>query len=185
MMPSSCCALVAHDGVRGQRGDPAANRQQRGHAGGGIVALNCAIASLGQALDLGAARHAAPRRVHSVEEIPRGGLARERPKRLDPRPRGHRASGRRRIPASCAWRGCGRRSRRTIRPIPDRRRRRRASARRSRCLAATAGSRPAGADVVKNASRLPRRQLARVARETPARSPASLKASTARTADAV
>ena len=37
MIRSSCCALVAHDGVRGQRGEPAADRQQRGHAGGGVL----------------------------------------------------------------------------------------------------------------------------------------------------
>ena len=60
--------LVDH-GISGQRGEAAAQRQQRGHAGGGIlrVVLRGDLAS--QAADLGPAGHAVPSGVDAVEDV--------------------------------------------------------------------------------------------------------------------
>ena len=161
MMPSSCCRLSLTTGSAGNAASRRRIASSTGTLAAGSSALNCRDRVLGQALDLGATRHAAPRRVHSVEEIPRRRLAaeqHERSRSAAPRPP---REGPRRIPASCAWRGCGRRSRRTIRPMPDRRRRRRPSPRPISLPSGDAGSAPPpGPTLWRMRLRLPRRQLA-------------------------
>ena len=77
MMSSSCCRLSLTTGSAGNADTRRRIASSAGTLAAGSSALNPAIACLGQASDLGATRHAAPRRVHSVEEIPRGGLAPE------------------------------------------------------------------------------------------------------------
>ena len=104
------------------RGEPAADRQQRGHARGGVLRVELRDRLVDQ-----------PRR--SRRRPARGSTSCPR-RRGDPvvagsppsstngsirEPSSTGAGCRCRSPASCAWHGCGRRSTRTIRPTPDRR----------------------------------------------------------------
>jgi hypothetical protein len=77
--------LVAHDGILGQPGEPAADREQRGHGRGRVLGIEGRDRLVARARDLGAARHAVPGRVHAVEEIGRRRVAGEQHERLDPR----------------------------------------------------------------------------------------------------
>src|SRR5438270_769777 len=83
--PIELLALVAHDGIRGERGEPAADREQRGHASGRVLRVERRDLLVDRPRDLGAARHAVPRRVYTVEEIVRRRIAGEQHERLDPR----------------------------------------------------------------------------------------------------
>ncbi len=83
--PIELLALVAHERIRGERGEPAADRKQRGHASGRVLRVEFRDHVVDRPRDLCAARHAVPRRVHAAEEIPRGRLAGEQHEGLDPR----------------------------------------------------------------------------------------------------
>src|SRR5205814_598014 len=77
-------------GIRGERGEPAADREQRGNASGCVLHVEPRDRLVDRPRDLGAARHTVPRRVHAVEEIVRRRIAGEQHERLDPRALVHR-----------------------------------------------------------------------------------------------
>src|SRR5262249_60825858 len=77
--------LVGPQGIRRKRGEPAADREQRGHGGGRVLGVEARDGLAYRARDLGAAGYAIPRRVHAVEEIGRRRVPVEQHERLDPR----------------------------------------------------------------------------------------------------
>jgi hypothetical protein len=83
--PIELLALVTHQAIRGERGQPAADREQRGQGGGCVLRAEARNGLVDRPRDVGASGHAVPCRVHSVEEIPRRRVPVEQHERLDPR----------------------------------------------------------------------------------------------------
>ena len=186
MMPVELLPLVAHDGVRGQArrlggGSPAGRARWRRGPPRRIARSPRSV----EPLDLGAARHAAPRRVHAVEDVLRRRLAREqheraRSSRPPPRRAAH-AEALRLVHRAAAGGDRGERLARA----PDRCRRRRSASRRPRRLRRRRLPPP------RERRRCEECVWAATAVSSPScsgnawGSPASLNASTARMADAV
>ena len=79
---SSCARLSLTTGSARAARRAAAQRSSAGTLAAGSCALNCAMTSSASRADLGAARHAAPRRVHAVEDVLRRRFAGEQLKRF-------------------------------------------------------------------------------------------------------
>ena len=67
--PVELAALLGHEGVGGERGEPLADRQQAGHARGGVLRVELRDRLVGQLRDLGPAREAGPGRVDAVHDV--------------------------------------------------------------------------------------------------------------------
>ena len=73
--PVELATLLEHDGIGGKRGDPLADRQQGGHASGGVFPVELRDRLIGELRDLGPSRHAGPGRVDAVHDVFRCRLA--------------------------------------------------------------------------------------------------------------
>src|SRR5262249_4594552 len=78
-------ALVAHEGICGERGEAAPDGEQRAQSSGHVLSVELRDLLLRRSSDLRASRHAVPGRVHAVHEVPGRRLAVEEHERLDSR----------------------------------------------------------------------------------------------------